>query len=96
MASDDDCRHCALDRVEWFDVPSCTCASVHGLVADIARGRDLYECLFVHDRILYVLGIVLLLAVVYALWRKTDRAYACASALPPVLPHATPSAFVRG
>ena len=56
-----DCEHCNLDRVSWEDVISCTCLSVQNVYADMISGKSLSQALLQDDRILYLVGLVLLL-----------------------------------
>lgn len=57
----DDCEHCNLDRVRWSDVLSCTYKSCAGICRDIMHEQreDIIGVLTRDDRILYVIGLVL-------------------------------------
>lgn len=55
-----DCEHCNLEKVVWQDVFSCTCLSIQNLCHDIAAGKNITQSLFCDDRILYVIGVILL------------------------------------
>ena len=58
---EDDCAHCNLDRVQWSQVVDCAVRSLKGIYDDLCvQKKDWRETLEKNDRILYILGILLL------------------------------------
>ena len=57
-----DCEECNLDRVTWPDVLPCIYKSCHGIWQDlvIEHKTDVVDVLARDDRLLYVVGIVII------------------------------------
>lgn len=60
----DGCEHCRLDKVSLEDLFSCTCLSIQNLSHDLSNGKSLTGALLRDDRILYIVGMVLIIMVV--------------------------------
>ena len=62
MENDDDCEHCNLDRVMWSDVLPCMYKSCVGIWRDLVihQKTDVIGVFSRDDRVLYIVGIVLI------------------------------------
>ena len=56
---DENCEHCNLDRITFDAVLPCAHLSIRNICTDIARGENIVTACLRDDRILYVLGIVI-------------------------------------
>lgn len=70
-----DCEHCRLEKVVWQDVFSCTCLSIQNLCHDVAAGGNITESMFRDDRVLYVIGLILLVMTLRLLITQPPRGH---------------------